>query len=321
MIMGEVMKDKISVIVAVYNVCAYLPRCIESLLSQNYKNYEIIIVDDGSNDGSSEIIDLYFRKNPKKIRLIRQENSGLSAARNAGLSVAEGEFVTFVDGDDHLEKNALLTLYLEIKRASADIAIAGFFEDFPEFSKEINLRREELGFEKIMEYMSGVDGYKFVVVWGKLYKRKLFSDVEFPTGKIHEDQHIIHKLYYASGKTVATDRRIYHHRCRAGSISTDSSFARHTDDLDALFLRSDFLSEKGRAACIIYVARHMLRLLDFYLRTTSRLSDNSEKCRYIKRVLRFAGENFGKKSEIYGRCHALFIKRYFKYRIFSYIYG
>lgn len=319
--MGEVMKEKVSVIVAVYNVLPYLGRCIESLLSQNYKNYEIIIVDDGSSDGSSELLYRYFKENPKKIRLIRQENSGLSAARNAGLAAAGGDFVTFVDGDDYLEKNALTTLYLEIEKAGADIAVSGFFEDFPDFSKQIDLRREELKFEKIMEYMPESDGYKFVVVWGKLYRRELFSKIRFPVGKIHEDQYVMHKLYYYSRKTVATDKRLYHHRCREGSISTSSGFSRHMDDLDALFFRSDFLSEKGRGECLIYVARHMLRLLEFYLAESSRLSDNHDKCRYIKRVLRFADKNFGRESDIYKRCRELYLKRYFKYRLLSYVWG
>ena len=105
------MKDGISVIVAVYNVREHLSRCIESLLSQNCKNYEIIIVDDGSTDGSGDILDGYFRENPEKIRLVRQQNAGLSAARNVGLSLAVGEYVTFVDGDDYLEKNEFSDIF------------------------------------------------------------------------------------------------------------------------------------------------------------------------------------------------------------------
>jgi glycosyltransferase involved in cell wall biosynthesis len=315
------MKDGISVIVAVYNVREHLSRCIESLLSQNCKNYEIIIVDDGSTDGSGDILDGYFRENPEKIRLVRQQNEGLSAARNVGLSVARGEYVTFVDGDDYLEKNALTTLYTEIKRAGADIAIAGFFEDFPDFSKEVNTLREELSFERIMEYMSLSDGYKFVVVWGKLYRRSLFSGVEFPCGRIHEDQYIIHKLYYYSKKTVAVGKRLYHHTNRADSISQSSSFSRHMDDIDALFSRSDFLINKGLFGCLIFSARQMLMLLEFYLKYSDGRSDNCEKCRYIKKVARFICDNFGKSSELYARCQTLFLKKYFKYKIFSYIYG
>lgn len=315
------MKEKISVIVAVYNVEEYLERCIDSLLSQNCKNYEIILVDDGSTDGSASICDEYFRQNPRIIRLIRQDNCGLSSARNAGLAVASGEFVTFVDGDDYLEKNALTTLLSEIKRERADIAAAGFFEEFSDFSKEINMRRETLDLEKTMEYVSMREGYKYVVVWGKLYRRELFSGIEFPVGKIHEDQYIIHKLYYYSKKTVAIDKRLYHHTNRRGSISRSSGFSRHMDDVEALFLRSEFLSEKGYGACIVYVARHMVRLLEFYLKESPPLSEGGEKCRYIKKVLRFVTENFGRKSEIYRRCLSLYLTKYYKYRLVSCIYG
>lgn len=315
------MKDKISVIVSVYNVGEHIERCIESLLSQNYKNYEIILVDDGSTDKSAMICERYFRENPTKIRLIRQDNGGLSAARNTGLSVASGEFVTFVDGDDYLEKNALSTLSLGIKRERADIAVAGFFEDFPDFSKEISQRRGLMDFDKIMECMSGRDGYKLVVVWGKLYRRSLFCGVEFPVGRIHEDQYIIHKLYYYSKKTVAVDGRVYHHINRAGSISSSADFTSHMDDVEALFLRAKFLSEKGRGACNVYVARHMLYLLKYYLKSAPRKQYNSEKCRYIKRVMRFVHDNLGRSSEMYQRCRALYFGHYFKYKLLACIYG
>lgn len=315
------MRDKISVIVAVYNVRSYIERCIDSILSQNCKGYEIILVDDGSTDGSGEVLCEYFKENPRKIRLLRQENQGLSAARNAALAIADGEYVTFVDGDDYLEKNALQTLLSEIKREGADIAVSGFFEDFPGFSKEISFRREILPFDRAMELISAHDGYKFAVVWGKLYRRELFSTLEFPKGKIHEDQYIIHKLYYDSKKTVTIDKRLYHHTNREDSISRASGFAKHTDDLDALFLRSDFLRKNGMGACLAYVARHMLYLLDFYLRRASPLSHNALKCRYIKRVMRFVRENLGRSSDIYRKCQALYIKRYFKYKILSYVYG
>ena len=315
------MWDGISVIVAVYNVREYLPRCIDSLLLQNFKRYEIIIVDDGSTDGCFEIVEKYFRENPEKIRLIRQKNAGLSAARNAGLSVAHGEYITFVDGDDYLEKNALTTLYTEIKRTRADIAVAGFFEDFSGFSKEINQVREEISFERAMEYMSRPDGYKFVVVWGKLYHRSLFSEVRFPLRRVHEDQYIIHELYYRSGKTVAIDKRLYHHLNRDDSISHSSSFSRHTDDIDALFLRADFLKERGLDSCLVFLSRQMIHLLDFYLRHGSALCDNREKCRYIKKVAHFLGDNFGRKSEIYSGYRSDFSRKYLKYKFFSCIYG
>lgn len=310
-------KDKISVIVSVYNVEKYIGRCIESLLSQNHKSYEVIIVDDGSTDGSFDICEGYFLREPSRVRLYRQENRGLSSARNLALSVADGEFVAFVDGDDYLEKNALSTLYHEIKRSRADVAVAGFFEDFADFSKEISIRRGEISFEELMDDMSGRDGYKYVVVWSKLFKRTLFSGLEFPVGKIHEDQYIIHKIYYNSVKTVGVDKHLYHHENREGSISRSSGFVRHMDDIEALFSRAEFLDEKGLSSCQVYVARHMLRLLDFYLSEESGFDGCGEKCRYIKSVLHFISRRLGKRSEAYIRCRALYLKYYFKYRLFS----
>ena len=102
------MNEKISVIVAAYNVEEYIEKCIESILMQNYKSVEIIVVDDGSSDKTGELCRRFYLDNPDKIRLVRQENYGLSAARNLALSIATGDYVTFVDGDDYLEKNPIL---------------------------------------------------------------------------------------------------------------------------------------------------------------------------------------------------------------------
>lgn len=112
--------DKISVIVPVYNVEDYLEECINSILGQTYKNLEIILVDDGSTDNSSKICDIYEKKD-KRIKVIHKENGGLSSARNEGLKYRTGEYISFVDSDDFIDKTMYEKLYSAIKKYDADV--------------------------------------------------------------------------------------------------------------------------------------------------------------------------------------------------------
>lgn len=315
------MNEKISVIVAAYNVEEYIEKCIESILMQNYKSVEIIVVDDGSSDKTGELCRRFYLDNPDKIRLVRQENYGLSAARNLALSIATGDYVTFVDGDDYLEKNALTALYRALRKENADIACAGFFEEFWGYKKEINFRTESIAFEEIMKKIPESEGYKFVVVWGKLYRREIFRGLSFPNGRLHEDQYIIHELYYRSRKTVSVNQRLYHHINREGGISRSGDFSKHTDDLDALSARSDFLKRVGKRDFQIFVARHMCSLLEYYLKSTYKRLANKEKCRYIKRLLSFARTTFGKGSEVYKSARRIYRRNYYKYKMLACIYG
>ena len=119
------MKEKISIIVPIYNVELYLERCVESIINQTYKNLEIILVDDGSPDNCFAICDKY-EKLDSRVKVIHKENGGLSDARNAGLDIAEGEFIVFVDSDDWLEQNALELLYEHVKGFNSDITMFKF---------------------------------------------------------------------------------------------------------------------------------------------------------------------------------------------------
>ena len=123
--MEQINKSLISVIVPIFKVESYLGKCIDSILSQTYKNIEIILVDDGSPDSCPQICDLYSEKD-NRIKVIHKNNGGLSDARNAGLIVSKGEYVCFVDGDDFVETEYVERLYTAIKKCNADLAICGF---------------------------------------------------------------------------------------------------------------------------------------------------------------------------------------------------
>lgn len=174
----------ISIIVPVYNVKDYLEKCLQSICVQTYKNLEIILIDDGSSDGSGELCDLFAQRDGR-IKVIHQTNAGQSAARNRGLAVAQGEFLGFVDSDDWIEPDMYEFLYHLLKENGADISICSHYRD--------------KGKKSVAKYSSGEqfvftrdEGIRALVVdrrirnyvWDKLYKRRLFSGITFPLNRI-----------------------------------------------------------------------------------------------------------------------------------------
>ena len=181
------MKPLISIIVPVYNIKKYIKNCLDSLLSQTYQNLEILLIDDGSTDGSGELCD-ELQKNDSHIKVFHTKNSGLSAARNFGLKNATGDFAVFVDGDDMVEKEYVEYLYNLLTKYSADMSICSFKTktetDEKSFAK--NAREALFDTETCLEKMLLEDGFN-VSACGKLFPKKLFKYLNFPVGKLHED--------------------------------------------------------------------------------------------------------------------------------------
>ena len=183
------------------------------------------------------------------------------------------------------------------------------------------MKNATLSFPEIIGALSERDGYKLAVAWAKLYRRELFSSVTFPVGRIHEDQYVIHKLYFLAERTATVDMRLYHHINRSGSISASSDFAGHMDDLDALFSRAEFLRAVGYSSLIPNVAMHMSRLLEYYLGYTRTHRSCRQKCRYIRRILAFARREAGVDSFAYKYAKSIYCKSYMKYRILACLFG
>lgn len=192
----------ISIIVPIYNVGKYLPKCIESILNQTFKNFELILVNDGSTDNSGVVCDDYAKKDTR-IKIIHKSNGGVSSARNAGLYVAKGEYIGFVDPDDYIDKNMYEKLYRLCIDNNSDIAIC-------RFNREINgkIQNKESTEEIIelnnMEAMNELfkgNLYRFSLC-NKLFSKKCFNDVLFPEERIHEDLSTTYKLFANSKKAV-----------------------------------------------------------------------------------------------------------------------
>jgi len=208
----------ISVIVPVYNVKPYLPKCLDSICGQTYTNLEIIVVDDGSTDGSGIICDEYAAKD-SRIKVIHQENGGLSVARNKGLDVATGEYIAFVDSDDWIDREMYKELYENLVKQGVDISMCSYIQHYPNRSRaKCNSGKTHVwtGREAIRELIAGKR--VATMVWDKLYNKSLFDEIRFPDGKIFEDAAIIYKLFAKSGKVSQVEKPYYHYLSRQGSI-------------------------------------------------------------------------------------------------------
>jgi len=217
--MSEVL-PKVSVIVPVYKVEEYLRQCIESIIVQTYANLEIVLVDDGSPDNCGKICDEYAEKDARII-VIHKQNGGLSDARNVGIEVATGEYLTFVDSDDWLENDMVETLYNNIVNHNADISCCGYY--FSYVGENVASVVEDglyifSGSENmIMQYI--VTGIIDVIACCKLYKAYIFKETRYPYGKIHEDNYAIIDVLSLANTIVVDNTPKYYYRQRKSGIA------------------------------------------------------------------------------------------------------
>lgn len=223
----------ISVLMPAYNVKEYIAMAIDSVLNQTMSDFELIIINDGSTDGTGEIIEKY-RKNDSRIRVYHTENRGLASARNLSVSYARGEYITFIDSDDAVKEDYLECLYENAAKYNADIAVASYYYYAEEEKKYYFVVLEQgyevktfTGQEVYQNYYNPVNGYNiaFVVAWGKLIKRELMNKLTFPSGKLHEDSFTIYKAFLLSDKIIYVNKNLYMYRQRTGSI-TQSKWTR-----------------------------------------------------------------------------------------------
>lgn len=210
-------KTKVSVIIPVYNTAKYLPKCLDSVINQTYQNLEIITVNDGSTDNSKAILENYTQKDPR-LKIITQKNQGLSAARNAGLKIASGNFVTFVDSDDFIKSKMIEKMLGALEKSDADVAVCSFKEIFPNKTiKNFNNHRysqKVFSTESALKAMLKEEGF-MVSATMKLFPRLFFDHIKFPVGELHEDVGTTYKLVQKAQKIVFLPDEFYlytHHQ-------------------------------------------------------------------------------------------------------------
>lgn len=234
----------ISIIVPVYNVEKYLEKCIESIINQTYKNLQIILVDDGSKDNSGKICD-EFKLKDNRIEVIHKTNGGLSDARNAGLKIAKGDYIGFVDSDDYIEKDMFETLVGLIEKNNADISIVSFYEIYNNLIIGVRNSKELIELSKIEAIRELlIDNRIQSYAWNKLFKKELFKDLEFPVNKNFEDIATTLLLFEKADKVVLYEEPKYYYQRRDDSIVGIRNYKTYKDYLDVIYNKFFYLDGK-----------------------------------------------------------------------------
>lgn len=209
-----------SIIVPIYNVEALLPRCIDSLIGQQYQNIEIILVNDGSTDSSEAVCRGYLNRD-SRIKLINKENGGLSSARNAGLKLSKGEYIFFVDSDDYVTSYFCSVGVDGFLNHNADVVIFGFNNIFVDTNKIIKKHCRKSRVISKEEALKGtlIDGYINSLAWNKAYKRELFDNIKYPEGMVFEDVGTTYKIFDKANTIYISSNITYNYELRNGSIS------------------------------------------------------------------------------------------------------
>lgn len=218
--------ELISVIIPVYNVSKYLEQCVKSVQDQSYENIEIILVDDGSNDGSEELCEK-FAAMDRRVNVIHQKNSGLSAARNAGIHASKGTYIAFIDSDDFIHPRYIHFLYETMRNTDSDLVCTESLnfidgQDGEVLSYWHRHVSEIVGYE-VYEPLMLLEKvfYQWISITAaqlKLYKRALFEGILFPEGKYYEDLATTYSYILASTRIAVVDAKLYAYRIREGSI-------------------------------------------------------------------------------------------------------
>lgn len=257
----------LSVIVPIFRVEKYLDKCVQSILAQTYKDLEIILVDDGSDDGCPAMCDAYA-KTDSRIRVVHKENGGLSDARNAGLEIATGEYIAFADSDDyvHPQMYEAMVSVME-KEKDVDMVVCPFQkvdEDENDANEKVSLSEKKyrvLKHEEVITQMFKENYEMYIVAWDKVFRKTMWENLRFPVGRIHEDQFTTYKPLYESRKVGLMEEKLYYYRIRNNSIMGNYKAKASLDDIDALREKMEYFSTKEEweyAACASRSLEHMV---------------------------------------------------------------
>lgn len=236
------MNELISVIVPVYKVEAYLYECIQSIVSQTYPHLEIILVDDGSPDNCSAMCDAWAERD-SRIKVIHKPNGGLSDARNAGLEIAVGDYIAFVDSDDWIEPEMYEKMLAALKAEEADICACRIASCYPDHRAEWGCPAYRVTAPEQTLSMLYDDTVYPVSAWNKLYRRGLWKDLRFPVGKICEDAFTTYLLVHAANKIVQLPEALYCYRIRPESIMTSRFTPKRMDEEEVWRVNYEFMRQ------------------------------------------------------------------------------
>lgn len=258
-------KSLISVIVPIYNVEKYLLRCVDSIVNQTYKNLEIILVDDGSPDNCPKICDEFAYKD-SRIKVIHKKNGGLSDARNAGMNIASGECIVFVDSDDYIDCDMVSKMYNVMMQDGSDVVSCGvkWVNENDTLIYASKADRDEILFQNDAMYEIIIDGKLKQHVWNKMYKTKLIRDILFEKGKYHEDVFWSYQVFGKAKKTSIIVDSFYCYVQRDNSIMGCGFSSKRLDVLEANYQRCEYVKkyfpEYYDAAVSVYMGTCMYQM-------------------------------------------------------------
>ncbi len=226
------MEARISVIVPVYKVEAYLNECIRSILEQTYTNLEVILVDDGSPDHCPQMCEEWADRD-SRVNVIHKQNGGLSSARNAGLDICTGDYIAFVDSDDWIMPDMYQSMYDAIKAEAADICACNIISCYPDRKVTWGGKSYLAGDSETMLGLLYDDAAFPVCAWNKLYKRELWEHFRFPEGKLCEDAFTTYLLLHKADRIVQITDALYCYRIRPESIMTSAFSSKSMDEEEA----------------------------------------------------------------------------------------
>ena len=264
----------ISVIVPVYNVKKYLRVCVESIINQTYRDLEILLIDDGSTDGSGELCDK-LAKCDERIRVIHKSNGGLSSARNKGIDLAKGEYLLFVDSDDYIHPKMVGHLYELADNGKYKITMCNVHKVNEKETKCINHRNLDESSEKLLSRNQVLKGicidWRYVVTWNKLYNRTVFDNLSFKEDIVNEDFEIAVKLYDKVPQIMVTNAQLYYYRQRIDGIMSTRWYMNNISLFDTYRERINYF-HNNKEYCLL-----RLNIIDLLARCYDGYNDSNRR--------------------------------------------
>lgn len=286
---SEDQSNLISIIIPVYNVEQYLDRCLDSIVNQTHLELDIILVDDGSKDSSSKICDTWARKD-HRIHVIHQKNSGQAAARNAGLAIAKGKYIAFVDSDDVVEPDYISTMLNAAMTHNADLVICSFFDHMKLDHMVTPLPDSVQSGLETFHFAISHDDWHYRPVWNRLYTRDLCfrgGDM-FPEGRACEDDLTFHKILPEANCVVTLSKPLYHYMDNPASITHASVSLNSLNKIEAYLDWYEFSIAHNFTDCYQQLASTTLYFLIEITSQLSFISDKTINKRIRSLIMRYA---------------------------------
>ena len=294
----------VSIIIPVYNVKPYLAEALDNVLCQTYRNLEILIIDDGSTDGSGEVCNVYAEKD-KRIHVIHQENRGLSAARNTGLNRMSGEAVAFLDADDAYLPDYVKRMLDAMIREDVDVVVCRYSLCYTTGKMIYSEQKRALprikagSYDGISSLKALADGAINVNIWNKLYRRELWENTRFPEGHVYEDSEVIYRVFDCCRNVYVLDDLLYLYRKHSGSITETCSQQNYNDMMRSQSFMEALVEERiPRIFSSIHLERRRLarlrKMIRFYLQYSQKSGEGEiEFAKELREQIIAVGEEYG----------------------------